>query len=90
MGVSPLTGKKVKPINNSSIPDHLLHYNYLPSFNIVCIGVSTPQKHPPLSFLPRPPLNLQTVQAPHFLGNTPPYILAFREPPPSPKNWIFQ
>ena len=30
--MSPLTGKKVKPSNNSSICDHLLHCNYLPSF----------------------------------------------------------
>ena len=33
MGVSPLTGRKVKTINNSAIRDHLLHYNYLPSFD---------------------------------------------------------
>ena len=33
MGVSPLTVKKVKPINNNSVCDHLLHCNYLPSFN---------------------------------------------------------
>ena len=33
IGVSPLTGKKVKPINNSSVCDHLLHSNYLPSFD---------------------------------------------------------
>ena len=33
IGVSPLTGKKMKPINNSLVHDHLLHCNYLPSFN---------------------------------------------------------
>ena len=34
---------------------------------IVCIGVSPPSsKTPPLSSLPSPPLNLQTVQAPPF------------------------
>ena len=33
MGVSPLTGKKVKPVNNSAARDHLLHCNYLPSFD---------------------------------------------------------
>ena len=32
IGVSRLTGKKVKPINNSAVRDHLLHCNYLPSF----------------------------------------------------------
>ena len=31
--VSPLTGKKVKPPNNSAICDHLLHCNFLPSFD---------------------------------------------------------
>ena len=31
IGVSPLTGKKVKPSNNSAICDHLLHCNFLPS-----------------------------------------------------------
>ena len=31
-GVPPLTGKKVKPSNNSAICDLLLHCNFLPSF----------------------------------------------------------
>ena len=31
--VSRLTGKKVKPSNNSAICDHLLHCNFLPSFD---------------------------------------------------------
>ena len=33
IGVSPLTEKKVKPSNNSAICDHLLHCNFLPSFD---------------------------------------------------------
>ena len=33
MGVSHLNGKKAKPSNNSAICDHLLHYNFLPSFD---------------------------------------------------------
>ena len=33
IGVSPLTGKKVKPINIGFVCDHLLHCNYLPTFN---------------------------------------------------------
>ena len=33
IGVSPLAGKKVKPINNSAVRDHLPHCNYLPSFD---------------------------------------------------------
>ena len=32
-GMSPLTGKKVKPSNNSAICDHLIHCNFLPSFD---------------------------------------------------------
>ena len=31
--MSPLTGKKVKPSNNSAMCDHLLHCNFLPSFD---------------------------------------------------------
>ena len=30
---SPFTGKKVKPSNNSAVCDHLLHCNFLPSFD---------------------------------------------------------
>ena len=33
IGVSPLTGKKVKPTNNGAICDHLLRCNFLPSFD---------------------------------------------------------
>ena len=33
IGVSPLTGRKVKPINISFVCDHLLHCNYLTTFN---------------------------------------------------------
>ena len=33
IGVLPLTGKKIKPSNNSAICDHLLHWNILPSFD---------------------------------------------------------
>ena len=32
IGVSPLSGKQVKPSNNSAICDHLIHCNFLPSF----------------------------------------------------------
>ena len=31
--VGKLTGKKIKPSNNSAICDHLLHCNVLPSFD---------------------------------------------------------
>ena len=33
IGVSPLTGKKVQPSNNSAACDHLLHSKLLPSFD---------------------------------------------------------
>ena len=33
IGVSPITGKKVTPSNNSAISDHLLHCNFLLSFD---------------------------------------------------------
>ena len=45
-------------------------------------GINPPQKKQPAPFLPSPPLNRQTVQAP-FLGN-PSSLLVFREPPPPP------
>ena len=37
IGMSPITGKKVKLINNSAVRDHLLHRNYLPSFDYFSI-----------------------------------------------------
>ena len=33
IGLSPLTGKKVKPSNNSASCDHLLHCDFSPSFD---------------------------------------------------------
>ena len=33
VGVSPLTGKKAKPSNNSDICDHLIHCSFLLSFD---------------------------------------------------------
>ena len=33
IGVSPFTGKKLKPSNNSTVFDHLLYCNFLPSFD---------------------------------------------------------
>ena len=33
IGMSPLIGKKVKPIKNNAVRDHLLYCNYLPSFD---------------------------------------------------------
>ena len=52
-------------------------------------GINPSSKTLPLSFLPIPPLNLKTAQAP-LLGN-PPSISVFREPPalPPPKSQIF-
>ena len=31
--MSPVTGKKIKPINNSSVRDHFLYNNYLTCFD---------------------------------------------------------
>ena len=31
--MSPLTGKKVKPFSNNAVCDHLLHCNYLRTFD---------------------------------------------------------
>ena len=36
--VSPLTGKKVKPINNSAACDHLLHCKYLTFENFTILA----------------------------------------------------
>ena len=44
IGVSLLTGKKVKLINNSAVRDHLLHCNYLPSFDNFSILVHENKK----------------------------------------------
>ena len=48
-----------------------------------------PLKNHPSSFLPSPPLNLQTVKAAPFLGN-PPLYWFFVNPSPPPKSRIFQ
>ena len=45
IGVSPLTGKKVKPSNNTGICDHLLHCTFLPSFDNFSILVQESKKY---------------------------------------------
>ena len=45
IGVSPLTGKKVKPSNNSAICHHLLHCNFLPSFDNFSVLVHANKKY---------------------------------------------
>ena len=45
IGVSPLTGKKVKPSNNSAICDHLLQCNFLASFDNFSVLVHKNKKH---------------------------------------------
>ena len=42
--VSPLTGKKVKPTNNSAVHNHSPHCNYLPSFDSFSILVHENKK----------------------------------------------
>ena len=64
-------------VNKKAPPTHSVHW-----------GLSPPQKHQLLFFLPNLLLNLQTIQAlllRHFASN----ILIFHAPPP-PKNRIFQ
>ena len=39
-------------------------------------GINRPQKHHPL-YLAKPPLNLQTVQAPVFRQSAPPFYIGF-------------
>ena len=45
IGVSPLTKKKFKPSNNSAICDHLLHCNFLPSFDNFNVLAHENKKH---------------------------------------------
>ena len=45
IGVSPLTGEKVKPSNNSAICDHLLHCNFLHSFDNFSVLVHENKKY---------------------------------------------
>ena len=45
IGLSPLTGKKVIPSNNSDISDRLLHCNFLPSFNNFRVLAHENKKH---------------------------------------------
>ena len=45
IGVSPLTGKKVKPSNNSAICDHLVYCNFLPSFDNFSVLAHENKKH---------------------------------------------
>ena len=68
----------------------LLMSNFSEKIFIVCIGVSThPEKHEPL-FFAKPPLKLQTVQAPlfrqtllyWFLVNPSPLKIGFFSEPP--------
>ena len=40
-----LTRKKAEPSNNSAVCDHLLHYNFLPSFDDVSILAHKNKKH---------------------------------------------
>ena len=57
--------------------------------HIVHLGINPPQKHHPL-FFAKPPLNLQTVQAPYSRQFPPLYSFLANLFPTFPKNWIFQ
>ena len=73
IGVSPLTGKKVKPSNNNAICDHLLHCNFLPSFDNFSVLVYESKKYlleikeSLLIMRDKPPLNRDINSAPLYL-----------------------
>ena len=70
--------REIELLSMFPIMSHSVHWG---------IKSNPPQKHHP-SFLPSRPLNLHTIQAPPLLGNSPLYIIVFRETPL--KTWIFQ
>ena len=73
ISVSPLTEKKVKSINNSSVLDHLLHCNFLPSFDNFRIlaheneKFSLEIKDSHLLIRDKPSLNINISSAPLYL-----------------------
>ena len=73
IGVSTLTGKKVKPSNNSAFCDHLLHYNFLPSFDNFSVLAYENKKYllevkeSLLIMRPKPSLNRNIISAPLYL-----------------------
>ena len=70
IGVLPLTGRKVKPSNNSAICDHLLHCNFSPSFDNFSILTHENKKdllkikESPLIMRDKPSLNRNINSAP--------------------------
>ena len=67
--MSPLNGKKVKRINNSSVCDHLFHCNYFPSFDSFSILVDENKKFllETLIMRDKPSLNRNISSAPSYL-----------------------
>ena len=45
IGMSPLTGKKAKPSNNSAIFDHLLHCDFVPSLENFSVSAHENKKY---------------------------------------------
>ena len=76
MGVSPLTGKKVKRSSNSAICDHLLHCNFLPSFDNFSVLAHENKKYlleikeSLLIMRDKPSLNRNIISAPLYLFDT--------------------
>ena len=72
IGVSLLTGKKVKPSNNSAICDDLLHCNFLPSFDNFSVSAHENRKYlleikdSLLIMRDKPPLN-RNINSPLYL-----------------------
>ena len=73
ISVSHLTGKNVKPSNNSAICDHLLHCNLLPSFDNFSVLAHENKKYLPeikdslLIMRDKPSLNRNINSAPLYL-----------------------
>ena len=71
--MSPLTGKKVKPSNNSAIYDHLLHCNVLPLFDNFSVLAHENKKYllefkkSLLIMRDKPSLNRNTNSSPFYL-----------------------
>ena len=74
IGVSPFTGEKVKPSNNSVICDQLLHCNFLPSFDNFSVLAYESKKYlleikrSLLIMRDKPSLNRNITSAPLYLS----------------------
>ena len=74
-------------IHKKKVSHYTIFKKFIPCIESQCtLGYQPPFKNTTPLFLAKPPLNLQTLQAPPFLGNS--SCIGFFVNPP--KNWIFQ